>query len=47
MNPDPYFPSGDRLYECPECGERDRCQTRTCRCPACGGDMRNLSVARE
>ncbi|WP_302080013.1 rubrerythrin-like domain-containing protein [Salinibaculum rarum] len=47
MRLDPYSPSSERLYECQSCGERDRCETHACRCRACGGQMKNLSVPRE
>ncbi|WP_435347658.1 rubrerythrin-like domain-containing protein [Haloarchaeobius sp. HRN-SO-5] len=43
---DPYTPTRT-LYECVRCGRRFDSPSATCDAPLCGGEVRNLAVARE
>lgn len=37
----------DGYYECRSCGGRTTSERRLETCPDCGGDLRNIAVARE
>ena len=39
--------SGHGYYECWGCGNRTTSEHRLETCPTCGGDVRNIAVARE
>ena len=43
---DPHRSDRD-YYECRVCGNRTTSQRRLETCPTCGGDVRNIAVARE
>ncbi|ELY57950.1 hypothetical protein C491_09134 [Natronococcus amylolyticus DSM 10524] len=45
MGIDPYTPT-EPSYECPGCGYRDDTDSGLL-CPDCGGQLRNIAVARE
>lgn len=45
MVTDPYTPV-EPSYECPDCGYRGRTDSEPL-CPDCGGQLRNVAVARE
>lgn len=46
INPDPYTAS-EGVFECTECGARERAETHPITCHGCDGEVRNIAVARE
>jgi Zn finger protein HypA/HybF involved in hydrogenase expression len=47
MRHDPHDPPETRTFECLDCGERVEADHQPMTCPACGGDLRDISVPRE
>ncbi|UIP00473.1 rubrerythrin-like domain-containing protein [Halobaculum sp. CBA1158] len=47
MRTDPYHAGTERVFECRACSTRIEAAHSPGTCPACGGEMQDISVPRE